>query len=87
MNGEDITQRMLSIDVERERQRIMVQMGEQFDPALIDSGVLQSSVLEQAISRLLLEQSAQDMGMGTSQGASRRGASVRPNLSKRGWRF
>ena len=56
VNGEEITQNDLALATERERRRIALQFGEQFDPNLIDSVRLQNMVLEQLISRALLLQ-------------------------------
>lgn len=66
VNGEDITQTMLSVEAERERRRLAAQFGEEFDPNLIDPIMLQNSVINQLISRMLLSQAARDLGIGAS---------------------
>ena len=66
VNGEDITQTMLSMEAERERRRLAAQFGESFDPEMIDPIMLQNSVINQLISRMLLSQAAEDLGIGAS---------------------
>lgn len=66
VNGEDITQGDLAVEAERERRRLAAQFGENFDPNMIDPAMLQSSVINQLISRMLLAQAAEDLGVGAS---------------------
>lgn len=66
VNGEDITQAALTVEAERERRRLAAQFGENFDPNLIDPVMLQNSVINQLISRMLLTQAAEDLGVGAS---------------------
>lgn len=66
VNGEDITQNALTVEAERERRRLAAQFGENFDPNMIDPATLQNSVISQLISRLLLSQAAEDLGVGAS---------------------
>jgi len=66
VNGEDITQNDLAMEAERERRRLAAQFGENFDPNLIDPIMLQNSVINQLISRMLLSQAAEDLGVGAS---------------------
>lgn len=67
VNGEDISQAELSVETERERRRLAAQFGENFDPDMIDPAMLQNSVINQLISRMLLSQAAEDLGMGASE--------------------
>jgi len=67
VNGIGITQNDLAIQTERERRRIAGQMGADFDPTLIDPVRLQEAVLEQLIARALLQQAAEDFGVGVSR--------------------
>lgn len=67
VNGQDITQSMLISAAERERRRIAAQLGGEFDPNLIDPVRLQSAVLEQLIGRSLMNQAAEDLGVGASR--------------------
>lgn len=66
VNGEDISQNQLAVEAERERRRLAAQYGEEFDPNMIDPVMLQNSVINQLISRTLLSQAAEDMGLGAS---------------------
>ncbi|TDJ25978.1 MAG: hypothetical protein E2O58_01930 [Gammaproteobacteria bacterium] len=61
VNGEDISRAELGLEIERQRRRILNQMGEGADPDLIDVVSLQGSVLESMINRTLLSQAADDM--------------------------
>ena len=61
VNGDDISRAELGLEIERQRQRILNQMGEGADPDLIDVASLQGSVLESLINRTLLSQAADDM--------------------------
>ena len=66
VNGEDITQSQLLMESDRERRRIALQAGENFNPDLIDPLMLQSMVIDQLVGRILLTQAAEDMNMGAS---------------------
>lgn len=67
VNGEGITQSELAAATERERRRMAAQMGEEFDPSLIDPVRLQGAVLDQLIARRVLEQAAEDLGVAVSR--------------------
>nr|MDT0253477.1 SurA N-terminal domain-containing protein [Endozoicomonas sp.] len=69
VNGKDITRAELAQAVDQQRRVLIQQMGEQFDPSMLDDQLLQSSVLESLIDRQLMLQSAedQDMDIGQSQ--------------------
>lgn len=66
VNGEDISQTRLLQEADRERRRLAMQYGENFDPDMIDPLQLQSAVLDQLIGRALLTQAAEEMEMGAS---------------------
>lgn len=63
VNGKDITRAELAQAVDQQRRVLIQQMGQQFDPAMVDDHVLQSSVLETLINRQLLLQNAEDQKM------------------------
>ncbi|MFP6835015.1 MAG: SurA N-terminal domain-containing protein [Pseudomonadales bacterium] len=67
VDGDEITQNDLALATDRERRRIAMQFGEAFDPDMIDSVRLQSMVLEQLITRTLLQNAADDLDIGVSQ--------------------
>lgn len=67
VNGEEITQNDLFSATDRERRRIAVQLGAEFDPNMLDSIRLQSLVLEQLITRMLLQGAIDDLDIGVSQ--------------------
>ncbi|WBA86692.1 SurA N-terminal domain-containing protein [Endozoicomonas sp. GU-1] len=63
VNGKDITRAELAQAVDQQRRVLLQQMGGQFDPAMLDDQLLQSSVLEALIDRQLLLQNAEDQKM------------------------
>lgn len=63
VNGKDITRAELAQAVDQQRRVLIQQMGQQFDPSMVDDHVLQSSVLETLINRQLLLQNAEDQKM------------------------
>lgn len=66
VNGDSITQSMVVTEAERERRRLAAQLGEQFDPGMIDPVRMQNAVLERMIGRTLLNQAAEELGLGAS---------------------
>jgi len=69
VNGEGIPESRFMRAVEGKRRQIMVQMGEQADPGLIDEGSLRSSVLEGMIQEEVLAQDADNKGLFVSDAA------------------
>lgn len=67
VGGQEITQSALDVATERERLRLIAQMGPDFDPSSIDRLQLQGYVLEQLISRYVLYQAAKDLDIQVSQ--------------------
>ncbi|WP_257296518.1 SurA N-terminal domain-containing protein [Endozoicomonas sp. YOMI1] len=69
VNGKDITRAELAQAVDQQRRVLVQQMGGQFDPAMLEDQLLQSSVLEALIDRQLLLQNAeaQKMDIGKAQ--------------------
>ncbi|MGI9274296.1 MAG: SurA N-terminal domain-containing protein [Endozoicomonas sp.] len=67
VNGQDITRAQLAQAIEQQRRMLIQQMGDQFDPALIDEKVLRENVLNSLIDRSLLLQQAKSgrMDVGT----------------------
>ena len=59
----DITETVLNIETEREKRRILSQVGPDFDPNDIDRLLLQQSALNQLINRQVLYQTASDLGI------------------------
>ncbi|MDP6377240.1 MAG: SurA N-terminal domain-containing protein [Pseudomonadales bacterium] len=80
VNGEEITQAQLSQGVERERRQIVAQYGEQIDAASIDPAVLQGPVLQQLISRAVLRQSLDDLGIQAAKDRVDRMVVANPNF-------
>lgn len=66
VNGDDISQSTLMQEAERERRRLAMQLGENFNPDMVDPARMQSMALDQLISRTLLEQEADNLGLGAS---------------------
>ena len=67
VNGEEITRGMVEIEAERQRRLLMLQLGDQLDPETIDPLALQQAALEQLISRTLLEQAVDELGLQASR--------------------
>lgn len=67
VNGTDITQAHLAMETERQKQRILAQMGEKANPDLIDEARLKSSVLDKLINQTILMESAKKMGLRVSE--------------------
>lgn len=63
VNGEKISRATLAAETERQRARMLAQMGEKADPNLIDATRLQKTVLDGLINRKLLLETAHEMGM------------------------
>ncbi|MBX3706871.1 MAG: SurA N-terminal domain-containing protein [Pseudomonadales bacterium] len=63
VNGDSITQGMVTAEAERERRRLAAQLGADFDPGMIDPVRLQNLVVEQMIARTLMKQAADDLGL------------------------
>ena len=63
VNGTDISQAQLAMETERQKQRILSQMGEKANPDLIDETRLKKSVLDGLINQTILMESAKDMGL------------------------
>lgn len=63
VNGEEITQQQLEEELFLLKRRMLAQMGDNFDPAMLDDNRLRSPALESLIERRVLEQSAHDSGM------------------------
>ena len=64
----DITENVLSVEAERERRRVLSQMGPEFDPDDIDRLQLQNYALDQLINRQVLYQAAGSLGFNLSRG-------------------
>ena len=79
-NGEDITERMVMDEAERERRRLAARMGENFDPDMIDPLALQNMVIDQLIARSLLAQSAADLNLGASDAQVNESVVGNPNF-------
>lgn len=59
----EITQNLLAAETERERRRLLAQMGPDFDPSNIDVLQLQQYVLQQLINRQVLYQATAGLGV------------------------
>lgn len=66
VNGEEIYRTELDNYVERRRQQMLAQFGENADPDLIDPAMLQGSSLDQLVEQKLLEQATADIGLAVS---------------------
>ena len=63
VNGKEITRAELAQAVDQQRRMLVQQMGDQFDPSLLDDKLLQESVLNSLIDRQLMLQDAEDNKM------------------------
>ncbi|MEE9254515.1 MAG: SurA N-terminal domain-containing protein [Pseudomonadales bacterium] len=66
IDGDEIAESDLLTQVERERRRIIVRMGIDFDPSLIDENELRRGVLDRMIDRKILLQEAQRQSLAAS---------------------
>jgi peptidyl-prolyl cis-trans isomerase D len=66
VNGEEITLAQLQRSYERLRRSMEEQLGQDFDPALLDDGLLKANALQQLINRTLILQAAEDEGFSAS---------------------
>ncbi|HET6470632.1 MAG TPA: SurA N-terminal domain-containing protein [Pseudomonadales bacterium] len=66
INGVKISQAQLAMETDRQKQRILAQMGDNANPDLIDPNRLRKSVLDGLINQSILLQSAKDMGLRVS---------------------
>jgi len=66
VNGEDIPQSLVIQEASREQRRLQAQLGEDFNPDMIDPARLQTLVINQLIGRELLNQAVDDLAMGVS---------------------
>ena len=67
VNGEEITRGMVEVETERQRRRLLLQLGDEMDPEAIDPLALQQAALGQLIVRTLLDQAVEDLGLQASQ--------------------
>ncbi len=68
VNGTKITQAQLAMEIDRQKQRMLAQMGEKANPDLIDETRLRKSVLDGLINQTILMESAKHMGLRVSEG-------------------
>ncbi len=66
VNGVKISQGELALEVDRQKQVLLSQMGEGADPDLLDTDRLRTSVLDRLINQTLLMESADEMGLRVS---------------------
>ena len=66
VNGEEISRYQLSQSIDQQRRAMIQQMGENYDPSLIDDKQLQDGVLQSLIERTLLLQTARSGKMDIS---------------------
>ena len=66
INSVEISQGQLAMETDRQRQRMLAQMGADANPDLIDTKLLQKSVLDGLINQTILIGAAHDMGLRVS---------------------
>ena len=66
VNGVKISQGQLAVETDRQKQRMLAQMGEGANPDMIDSARLRASVLDGLVNQTILIESAHDMGLRVS---------------------
>jgi peptidyl-prolyl cis-trans isomerase D len=67
VNGEKISRGALADAVERQRRRLLAEMGQNANPDLIDTARLHKSVLDGLINRILMLETADSMGLRVSE--------------------
>ena len=68
VNGEEISQAELEYGIETQKRRIQQQLGESFDPAMLEDSMIKGSVLDSLIQRQLLKDKASELGLRVSEG-------------------
>ena len=66
VNGEDITQGALLAEADRQRRRLMAELGDDLAPDSIDPLALQTQALEGLITRSLIDQMVEDLDLAAS---------------------
>lgn len=66
VNGTSITGPELQVEVNQQKRRLLAQMGEQIDPAMLDDQALSGPALEFLVQKQLLLQSADSYGLNVS---------------------
>lgn len=87
VNGEEITQQQLEEEIFLTKRRLMGQLGDNLDPAMLDDKRLASPALESLISRTILEQTAQQAGMTVSEAEINRIIMQTPEFQEEDGRF
>jgi len=67
VNGESIYPQDLQQSLDTQKRRLLAMMGDEIDPAMLDDDRLRPQALESLISRKLLTQSAQQLGLSISE--------------------
>ncbi len=68
VNGEEISQAELDYGIEMQKRRIQQQLGESFDPAMLEDSMIKSSVLDSLVQRQLLKDKANELGIQIPEG-------------------
>lgn len=63
VNGAEITQSELDYAIELQKSRIQQQLGESFDPAMLEDSMIRNSVLDSLVQRQLLKEEAAQLGL------------------------
>lgn len=69
VNGEDIEELQVQRAVELRKRELYSRFGENFDPSLIDDGLLRSAAVEELINRNILSSDAEEQGLSFSDQA------------------
>ena len=80
VDGEEITEAALEAETERRRRNLLAQLGEDADPALIDTQALRSATLDGLIQRTLLAQFAGDLDVAVSDAHLSREITANPEF-------
>ena len=75
-----ITQNVVAVETQRERNRILSQLGPDFDPANIDIQQLSQRVVQQLVNRQVIYQTATNMGISTPADEINRALVENPNF-------
>ncbi len=63
VNGAEITESELNIAIDMQKRRIQQQLGESFDPAMLEDNMIKSSVLDSLVQRQLLKEEATQLAL------------------------
>lgn len=84
VGNRDITESVVAVETERARNRLLVELGEDADPAQIESVRLRGEVLEQLISSAVMGEAADTLNLAVPMAAVDKSLTANPNFQVNG---